>query len=1737
MSLSIKNNLGVEVKKVSTFSFSETDMGEAFITLDVKFPADVSPGFALTWYVTFKGEDFCLSTLKPPATKDTSSLQYTYSLTFKSERENLRRYMFQDFAEMPVGNTALVPQSDDFAFYGNLTQFVDRFNLNLEYWFGAGVWDMVINTEYIPSAEPVLIACSKITLWDLLREVWNLFGVRWNIASVGGVMTINVAYEAEEVEHIFEYGKVDLSNNEKGLIEVTRSNPLNDIYTRLSGRGATRNIPSTYFKSGDPDENSSLEFVYIPNLLPKNYRQYMKGWNQSEDSGERLSGQTEAWYKGYDDEAADLKINPIDYVESDNKDVYGLWCGSLEPNEDIYPTLQGATDVVLGRLDEVIAVEVVTNDDYEDSQTSASQEPDSVEDTPMVSTEGMVAFGADGVVSVFTDVFTVKDGRSEISFAFSSGVNVIDKGWGSHVIGPDSGYVISSTVKLYDASDDSVVDTKYFWVAYSGVGAFTDMGAGSYYMELILNVSNTVTINEINYSGASVPTDYNISVTASLGSVKIYEYVEGAEGAYKQTFDIWIKNVWGSAKGIGESDEDYMERVWSPLVTTSDMTVMWSDGMLAGGDYEFKVAKINGVWQIFHDTSVIFGGISSEWRLTLIKSDSELEASNRQIPNIFQNAVPGNHFFFININMPYDPYVYDAELRLQSWMEAELAKADGEFPTFSVRPSKIFMDSFTEVDKLRAGNTVRLRDVRLIGESYITQHIASLVLTFNEASILPEWEMTITDEVNVDTNPIRLLQGEVRGLTSGALSSAQQIQEATRAMSRTFLRKDGVSDTSYSPTTFNENIKVGKNLVSKDFIQGDFGGTGMGFYRDVNGNTVLEVDKAVVRREMRVNELLINQVTFTGGKQVFSAAGVEVTAVEDITGAFRLYFDNKNGTKQNQFAVNDQAYCQRFDPGTNAVIKYYWSLVTAVGVDYIEISKTDSDGTGRPGEGDQVAQMGNRSNIARQSCLIIDQLNGGSVVQYAGISGYSLTNKNYVGFGVNPSTGKAYNYTYGETFIGDRDITDPDATYITFQQKEGDAAPKVHIKADISIGAGSSGLTNLSEWEDVEDALGSLQSQIDGQIIAWFQEHDPTLANYPTNEWTTDELKDQHLNDTFTNLSTGGSWRFAKAWDTYSWVVISDTATQQALIAAGLAQDTADGKKRVFTTTPTTPYDVGDLWSGLNSGDLKVCTTARAAGSYEAGDWELASKYTDDTTANAAATAASNAQTSANTANGLLSDIASDSKLTPVEKQSVKLEWDVIVAEKSKIDGQADYYGVSKTAYGSAYSTLNAYISPLLADLGATSNITGTTFRSNFAAYYAARQDVLDAIAEAAKDLGDLANANAIAAALVGNPNLIKDGYRLFNSTTNVSAIQTQTIELVYGRTYTFSVKGSRVDSNKIAIVFIDRTIAGGSRWVRELWMPIAGVADINSLSFICPETGTYNVGFWFQSSSLNVVDFVMLQEGSVYIDDNTQFKQTDEEDVSNKENLLENSVTRSITAGGSDNYSSIPLAIKSYYSSFPSAQILLLNNAIYTITINNSTLSSGTVYSIRLFCIETWSFTGSPLVIDNAPVGRRCSYTFRVPSTNNWVLNIYAGVFGATAGKTITLSNIMLQKGPFSTPWKPCLKALTEAMQGSTEITGGLILSNLIMLKNAIGNVLAGLSGMDDNITLWGGGTHAQALTAVGGGTPLPVLLSKSGAGSNIGCLKVVDKDTVQINNGAFVVLLTTKTIAQVSASLETVT
>lgn len=158
----------------------------------------------------------------------------------------------------------------------------------------------------------------------------------------------------------------------------------------------------------------------------------------------------------------------------------------------------------------------------------------------------------------------------------------------------------------------------------------------------------------------------------------------------------------------------------------------------------------------------------------------------------------------------------------------------------------------------------------------------------------------------------------------------------------------------------------------------------------------------------------------------------------------------------------------------------------------------------------------------------------------------------------------------------------------------------------------------LANFADtVTENLSSLQAQVDGQIETFYEDYEPSLQNYPASEWTTTEERKKHEGDLFYWKSKGYAYRFFQDGATWKWQLVQDTDITQAMAAAEKAQDTADGKRRVFVVTPEPPYDIGDLWT--NGEDILTCSTARPAGSvYVSTDWEKLNTYTDDTLANEA---------------------------------------------------------------------------------------------------------------------------------------------------------------------------------------------------------------------------------------------------------------------------------------------------------------------------------------------------------------------------------------------------------------------------------------------------------------------------------------------------------------------------------------
>lgn len=433
---------------------------------------------------------------------------------------------------------------------------------------------------------------------------------------------------------------------------------------------------------------------------------------------------------------------------------------------------------------------------------------------------------------------------------------------------------------------------------------------------------------------------------------------------------------------------------------------------------------------------------------------------------------------------------------------------------------------------------------------------------------------------------------------------------------------------------------------------------------DAEGRSHLITDYLEVRMKAIFEELVINKTSTIGGKEIISpAGGVVAHKVEEVTvtynnvsqKAYRCYFlaEQEGDGVDNDFAVGDQVRSESFNVRKGTYHKagnhFYWRLVIGCDEDlvelegkkyhYIDLSDTDcATASDVPAKGDVLNQCGNRTDVERQNCLIFSAVDtySPSISLYHGINSYSFANREYVEYGVNKQNNKAFFNVYGDMYVGDRPTKEngyEGSSYIRYDS----STKQMSVKAKISAKSTVDG----KELSQYFKKIGELQNQVDGAIETWFYDGVPTLENAPAISWKTDKDKEIHLGDLYYNNKTGKAYRFAKDSNTYKWTLITDTDIAKALSDARMAQETANGKMKVFSVQPTTPYQVGDIWVNATypsdgstyKNEVLRCQTNKAAGSqFAIGDWIKASKYTDDTVANAAKKAAEDAQKAAQTA-------------------------------------------------------------------------------------------------------------------------------------------------------------------------------------------------------------------------------------------------------------------------------------------------------------------------------------------------------------------------------------------------------------------------------------------------------------------------------------------------------------------------
>ena len=283
-------------------------------------------------------------------------------------------------------------------------------------------------------------------------------------------------------------------------------------------------------------------------------------------------------------------------------------------------------------------------------------------------------------------------------------------------------------------------------------------------------------------------------------------------------------------------------------------------------------------------------------------------------------------------------------------------------------------------------------------------------------------------------------------------------------LTKYFLRKDK-EDTANELITFLKGLLIGKN--------------GSGITVLENGMSQAVVDYLYVKVKAVFDELEVKKKTYVGGEQVISHAGMKCNRVDELDAVYRCYFkEEEDGIEiENQFTPGSLAIAQECNIKTGVSHhvgnRYYWRLVTAVGENYIDLSKTVCDPNVEndvPVAGDDIVGLGHKTDMTRQAAIILSSVNevSPSIIMYQGINDFTLTGKDVISFDFDKSTGKARMKVYGNAYIGEKDRT----TYMEYTHDKG-----VDIKGMFHIEQGSTGWRNMEGLPDEIQAAADLAQE------------------------------------------------------------------------------------------------------------------------------------------------------------------------------------------------------------------------------------------------------------------------------------------------------------------------------------------------------------------------------------------------------------------------------------------------------------------------------------------------------------------------------------------------------------------------------------------------------------------------------------------------------------------------------------
>lgn len=448
---------------------------------------------------------------------------------------------------------------------------------------------------------------------------------------------------------------------------------------------------------------------------------------------------------------------------------------------------------------------------------------------------------------------------------------------------------------------------------------------------------------------------------------------------------------------------------------------------------------------------------TGEWEIINVYPDD-----TTQIPGGAIIPTPGDQYIPWNFAMPQE-YITAAE---QEYKQA----VDDFLNTYSFDPNKY--TGTTDRNYIEKNNTpLRIGwNVRLLSEQYFgsTGGYKDTRITKVQRKLNDLCQATITCSDEVGTGWKSSVDNSLNSLRYEVARQAEQtIIDILTSTDRNTPSDNNVYSALASLLKFHRKDKTDENPYLQKFLKGiELGkfvsgllGTGGAIQIDQDGNSHAEFDYLTIRKLATFIELIIQEAKHVGGMLIVSPSGMTISKVEETDTAYRCYFEQTDGdrTLQNQFTVGTQARRQTFNLTEQA---YYWRLVTAVGDDYVDLSKTDCDtGSTIPQAGDELVGLGHRTDKTRQAAIIISAFgtDSPSIKYYQGIDSYSLEDKAVKMDYYDPVSGRYKSVTYGDTYVGDKE----GKNYIKFDQEEG-----VEVSGKVKIQQGSEGAGNFTDLPD-----------------------------------------------------------------------------------------------------------------------------------------------------------------------------------------------------------------------------------------------------------------------------------------------------------------------------------------------------------------------------------------------------------------------------------------------------------------------------------------------------------------------------------------------------------------------------------------------------------------------------------------------------------------------------------------------